>query len=143
MFIINYPKCVYQKLPPFIKSSILLLSCTPIAIGSIKLMPVLHDRYQATKCISSTQTLSCASYAVAQVALGITALIAMSGLFAATKLTISRYSKPPNTTQTNIFFRSQQNGGFARYAEDDLQGTHRRPLGEYDPVRWEGGSQSI
>jgi len=144
---------IYQEFLPLVKSGSLLLTCFPLAYYSLKLLPVIQKGYNQAGCQSLSQSFACASYSAAGIASSVMMCIAILGIFKAAKLAtpneLSNIRNPsiiasgPSRPQPNAFFQSQQNGGFARYAEDDLQSTQRRPLRNYDPVQWSGGSQSI
>ena len=134
-----------------VKGAASTAACTAAAVYSVKLGSVFHDWYTQACCQPSRQSLICASYRAADVICGVIVIIAALGMMkiAAAHGLQAPIRNPtiiptgPQQSQPNGFFQSQQNGGFARYAEDDLQGTHRRPLGNYDPVQWDSGSQSI
>jgi len=111
----------------------------------------LFNKYD-TRCNSITESPFCAVKFTGGLVAGILAITVMVGVLYFNNSSQNKHlpirnpsiipSGPPQA-QPNAFFQPQQNGGFARYAEDDLQGTHRRPLGNYDPVQWDSGSKSI
>ena len=147
---INRTTIYREYILPTIQTAASFATCIA-ALHSVKLVSVFHDWYTQAGCQSSMQSPTCASYTTAEVLAGAVAIVGVLGLLkiSAAHCPQARIHNPsviPSGSEQPLppsFFRSQQNGGPARYAEDDLQGTHRRPLGNYDPVRWEGGSQSI
>lgn len=130
------------------KQVAVFLSCNVAAYAASRASLAIFHEYRKS-CSSIMQTQHCFSYNMSGIAL---ALIACASAWGAFK-TVSAFSLfPPNSIRNPSvipkgsepsFFQSQQNGGFARYAENDLQGAHWRPLGNYDPVEWDSGSQSI
>lgn len=153
MSIRSFTNNIYQEFLPLVKSGSLLLTCFPLAYYSLKSLPVIQKGYNQAGCQSLSKSFACASYSAAGIASSIVMCIAILGLFKAAKLAtpseLSTIRNPrviPNGSEQPLlpsFFRSQQNGGFARYAENDLQGAHWKPLRNYDPVQWDRGSQSI
>ena len=140
---------IKQQLFPQLKVASGMLCCSASALACIKAMSVIDAQY-AKQCTCVMQSPVCTAYAIAGIASSAIIAAAAWGVIKGMN-SMERMDRPapirnpsviPNGSEPS-FFRSQQNGSFARYAEDDLQGTHRRPLGNYDPVRWEGGSQSI
>ena len=148
---INCTTIYREFILPTIKTAASIAAYSATAVYSVKLGSIFHDWYTQAGCQSSMQSPICASYITAEVISGAVVIIAALGLMkiSAAHCPQARIRNPsvspsgPPQAQPNAFFQSQQNGGPARYAEDDLQGTHRKPLGNYDPVQWDSGSQSI
>jgi len=142
---------IKQQLFPQLKVAFGMLCCSGSALACLKAMSVIDAQY-AKQCTSVMQTPICTTYAIAGIASSVIMVAAMWGVVKGMNSAMNQPapirnpsvipSGPPQA-QPNAFFQSQQNGGPARYAEDDLQGTHRRPLRNYDPVQWNRGSQSI
>ena len=140
MEIVSNNRCVN-----FAARSVGFLASTAVALGGAKISIIFSDKYRECALIQSN---SCSLYRITEIASGCFAILGLLSMLilANSNLLTRDPSVIPNGSerhQPNGFFQSQQNGGPARYAEDDLQGTHRRPLGNYDPVQWDSGSQSI
>jgi len=143
---------VNGKIYDAVKGWLPFLMCGGAAYAAAQTTAILVDKYDQS-CRSIMQSSHCTVLGSAGVASGIIAMVAGCGMlklatggWGASSAPIRNPSVIPSgppQAQPNAFFRSQQNGGPARYAEDDLQGTHRKPLGNYDPVQWDSGSQSI